>query len=102
LVSIKFKDKTKNEYWYNNKWEQYKERIETINILGEKPLIDTVILYYPYGRLFIEDARKKPAEARKIFPWGDALRWIAHDESDEYMCFYLLNRAKTILTIGKH
>ncbi|HEY2582230.1 MAG TPA: penicillin acylase family protein [Mucilaginibacter sp.] len=90
---IKFKDKTKNEYWYNNQWNKVKKRIETINILGEKPLIDTVI-YTHHGPVVYEDASKKPADGQENIPVGDALRWIAHDESDEYRCIYLLNRGK--------
>jgi penicillin amidase len=31
---------------------------------------------------------------RENVPVGNALRWIAHDESDEFKTFYLLNRGK--------
>jgi penicillin amidase len=90
---IKFKDKTKNEYWYNNQWNKVNKRIEQIKILGEKPFIDTV-LYTHHGPVVYEDESKKPKEDEENIPVGNALRWIAHDESDEYMCFYLMNRGK--------
>ncbi|HEY8782910.1 MAG TPA: penicillin acylase family protein [Mucilaginibacter sp.] len=90
---VKFRDKTKNEYWYNNQWNKVKKRIEVINIRGRKPVIDT-ILYTHQGPVVYEDASKKPAGQDETVPIGDALRWIAHDESDEFMCFYLLNRGK--------
>jgi penicillin amidase len=90
---VKFKDKTKNEYWYNNQWNPVKKRLEVIGIRGEKPLIDTV-LYTNHGPVVYEDSLQKPEGQHKSIPVGDALRWIAHDESDEFMCFYLLNRGK--------
>jgi penicillin amidase len=90
---VKFKDKTKNEYWYNNQWNKVKKRVEVIKILGWQPVVDTV-LYTHHGPVVYEDVSKKPKEGLKNIPVGNALRWIAHDESDEFMCFYMLNRGK--------
>ena len=90
---VKFKDKSKTEYWYNNQWNKVKRRVEVINILGEKPVTDTV-LYTHHGPVVYEDAPHKPKKGWENIPVGDALRWIAHDESDEFMCFYLLNKGK--------
>jgi penicillin amidase len=89
---IKFKDTTKNEYWYNNQWNKVNKRVEVINIRGGKPLIDTV-RYTVQGPVVYEDTLQKPKGYQTV-PVGNALRWIAHDESDEFMCFYLLNRGK--------
>ncbi|WP_259066412.1 penicillin acylase family protein [Mucilaginibacter sp. X4EP1] len=90
---VKFKDNTKNEYWYNNQWNKVKKRIEVINVLNQKPIIDTV-LYTHQGPVVYETADKKPAKGGENIPVGNALRWIAHDESNEFMCFHLLNRGK--------
>ncbi|MFI5139484.1 MAG: penicillin acylase family protein [Sphingobacteriales bacterium] len=90
---VKFKDKTKNEYWYNKQWNKIKKRVEVIAVRGEKPLTDTV-LYTHHGPVVYDDAAQKPEDGKENIPVGDALRWIAHDESDEFMCFYLLNRGK--------
>jgi len=90
---VKFKDKTKNEYWYNNQWNKVKKRVEVIGVRGRKPVIDTV-LYTHHGPVVYEDETKKPKNGRENIPVGVALRWIAHDESDDLMCFYLLNRGK--------
>ncbi len=90
---VKFKDETKNEYWYNNQWNKVNKRVEVINILDRDPVIDTV-LYTHHGPVVYEDASKKPADGDPTVPVGNALRWIAHDESDDLMCFYLLNRGK--------
>jgi penicillin G amidase len=89
---VKFKDNAKNEYWYNNRWNKTTKRVEVIGIRGQKPLQDTVI-YTHHGPVVYENASQKP-ESRENIPVGDALRWIAHDESDEFMTFYLLNRGK--------
>jgi len=90
---VKFKDNSKNEYWYNNKWNKTSKRIEVINVLGQKPIYDTVI-YTHHGPVVYDNASQKPKDDHENIPVGDALRWIAHDESDEFMTFYLLNRGK--------
>jgi penicillin amidase len=90
---VKFKDNSKNEYWYNNQWNKTTKRIEIINIKGQKPLRDTII-YTHHGPVVYDKASQKPKDDRQNIPVGDALRWIAHDESDEFMTFYLLNRGK--------
>lgn len=90
---VKFRDKTKNEYWYNNKWNKTSKRVEVINIRGGKPLCDTVI-YTHHGPVVYDNTSQKPKDDHENVPVGDALRWIAHDESDDFMTFYLLNRGK--------
>ncbi len=90
---VKFKDSTKNEYWYNGVWAKVSKRVEQINILGKPPVIDTV-LYTLHGPVVYESVAKKPKSKYNNIPVGNALRWIAHDESNEFLCFYLLNRGK--------
>ncbi len=90
---IKFKDASKNEYWYNTKWNKTSRRIEVINIRGKAAEVDTVI-YTHHGPVVYETASKKPAKSFNNIPVGSAVRWIAHDESDDLKTFYLLNRGK--------
>jgi len=90
---IRFKDGSKNQYWYNNRWNNVKKRIEVINILGQKPDYDTVI-YTHQGPVVYENQAQKRGNVGENVPIGNALRWIAHDESDEFLTFYLLNRGK--------
>jgi len=66
--------------------------VEVINIRGQQPLYDTVI-YTHHGPVVYEDKAKK-GDGPDFVPVGDALRWIAHDESDELMTMYILNRGK--------
>jgi penicillin amidase len=92
---IKFKDASKNEYWYNSRWNKVTRRIETIEIRGQQTEYDTVI-YTHHGPVVYETAAKKDTSAHytRNVPVGDALRWIAHDTSDDIKTFYLLNRSK--------
>ncbi len=91
---VKFKNNSRQEYWYNNRWNKTTRRVEVINIRGEKPLIDTVI-YTHHGPVVYEDKSKTNDQSPRFVPIGDALRWIAHDESNEFRTFYILNRGKT-------
>ncbi|MBB5395440.1 penicillin acylase family protein [Mucilaginibacter sp. AK015] len=89
---VKFKDASRTQYWYNNKWNNVTRKVEVINIRGEKPLMDT-ILYTHHGPVVYDNAAMAK-KGRGNIPVGNSLRWIAHDESDEFKTFYLLNRAK--------
>ncbi len=90
---VKFKDQQKKEYWYDNKWNPVKTRIEIIGIRGKQAETDTV-LYTHHGPVVYESEAKKPKDDYDNVPVGNALRWIAHDESNDILCFYLLNRGK--------
>ncbi len=91
---IKFKDNSQREYWYNNKWNPLKPRIEEIAVRGGKTILDTV--YYTHHGPIVYLNSQKPKELAKCYniPAGHALRWIAHDPSNDIRTFYMLNRAK--------
>lgn len=79
---VKFKDKSKDEYFGGGKWKLTDKRVETIKIKGDDPVIDTV--YYTEMGPVIEDEQ-----------FGSlAVRWMAHEPSNESLTFYELNRAK--------
>jgi len=92
--NIKFKDESKKEYWYNNKWNPIKHRIETIQVNGGETLTDTV-LYTHHGPI-VYTSQQRPNNFSKInnIPTGHALRWVAHDGSNDTRTFFMLNRAK--------
>jgi len=88
---IKFKDNSHKQYWYNNQWKNTTQRLEKIAIRGEKTRIDTIVYTHQGPIVYF----KKPELAlAKNVPTGHALRWIAHDRSNELLTFYLLNRGK--------
>ncbi|MCD0488446.1 penicillin acylase family protein [Pedobacter sp. MC2016-14] len=92
FYQIKFKDSSHKAYWYNNQWKATKQRIETIKIRGLAEEKDTVT-YTHHGPVVYFQQPKKLSMARNV-PIGNALRWIAHDSSNELKTFYLLNRGK--------
>ncbi len=87
---VKFKDANKLEYWHDGQWKKTKLRIETFKIKGGKDFVDTVFFTHhgPVVYLSHEKAFKSN------IPVGHALRWIAHEKSQELTTFYRLNRAK--------
>ena len=89
---IRFKNASKNEYWYSNQWHPVQKRIEVIQIKGRLPETDTV-LYTHHGPVVYTDTSQKGKRGRANVPVNAALRWIAHDASNEFKTFYLLNRA---------
>ncbi|RYG11494.1 MAG: penicillin acylase family protein, partial [Chitinophagaceae bacterium] len=91
FYQIKFKDNTHQEYWYNNNWKKTTKRLENIKIRGAADEIDTV--YYTHQGPVVYLQKAKYSKANNV-PIGNALRWIAHDSSNELMTFYYLNRGK--------
>ena len=87
---IDFKDNSRSEYRYGNKWLKSEKVIEEIKIKNSKSYFDTIV-YTHYGPVSYDYNFNK--DSLKI---NFAMRWIAHDESVEYKTFLLLNKAKNI------
>ncbi len=85
---IKFKDKTKKEYWLNGEWEPTSQRIEEIKVKGGKTVYDTVA-YTIFGPVQFDESFSNNLSHKKNL----AVRWMAHDPSNEAATFYKLNRA---------
>lgn len=91
FYQIKFKDDTHKAYWHNNVWKKTSVRLEKIKVKGGADIVDTVTYTHHGPVVYFE----KPKYARaKNVPIGHALRWIAHDTSNELKTFFLLNRGK--------
>jgi penicillin amidase len=91
FYQIKFKDNSHKAYWFNNAWKNTTARIEKIKIKGSADELDTV--FYTHQGPVVYFQQPKYSKANNV-PIGNALRWIAHDKSNELMTFYLLNRGK--------
>ncbi|PST82017.1 penicillin acylase family protein [Pedobacter yulinensis] len=91
FYQVRFKDSTHREYLYDGKWKKTSRRIEKIVMRGGDSENDTVT-YTHHGPVvyFKKTGYSKAASV----PEGAALRWIAHDRSNELMTFYKLNRGK--------
>jgi penicillin amidase len=90
FYKIKFRDAARREYWHNNRWKPVTRRIETVKVKGKPDVVDTV-LYTHHGPVMYMAGQKPFA---KNVPVGYAARWIAHEESNDFLTYYLLDRAK--------
>jgi penicillin amidase len=90
FYKIKFRDATHREYWHDNRWKPVTRRIEIVKVKGKPDVVDTV-LYTHHGPVMYMAGQKPFA---KNVPVGYAARWIAHEESNDFLTYYLLDRAK--------
>ena len=88
--SIRFKDDTKKQYWFNGSWKDTDLRIERIKIKNKPDVLDTVA-YTVFGPVLFD---KTFTGERNTNGESYAVRWKAHDPSNEIKGFYLLNRAR--------
>ena len=87
---IKFKDESRKEYWFDSSWKQTTFRIEKIKVKGGADYLDTVA-YTNIGPVMYD---KSYNGARNTNDKYYAVRWKAHDASNELKMFTLLNKAK--------
>jgi penicillin amidase len=89
---IKFKDNSHQQYWYGNQWKNTRKRLELIRVRGGQNQTDTV--FYTHQGPVVYFQKPLKLKLADNVPTGNALRWIAHEESNELMTFYYLNRGK--------
>ena len=87
---IKFKDESRKEYWFNNAWKQTTFRVEEIKIAGKLSMLDTVA-YTVFGPVMYD---KNFNGGRQTNNKNYAVRWKAHDKSNDLLMFNLMNHAK--------
>jgi penicillin amidase len=87
---IKFKDESRNEYWFDSAWKKTEFRIETIKIKDQPDYIDKVA-YTVFGPVMYD---KTFSGSRITGNKYYAVRWKAHDPSKELLAFNMLNHAK--------
>ena len=87
---IKFKDESRKEYWFNNEWKQTTFRIEEIKIAGKPSVLDTVA-YTVFGPVMYD---KNFNGGRQTNNKNYAVRWKAHDKSNDLLMFNLMDHAK--------
>ena len=91
---ITFKDDSKNEYLVGKEWKKVKKVVEVIKVRGQATISETV-LYTHHGPIVYVEGEKPTAFAKSNnIPVGYALKWIAHQPSNDIKTFYELNRAK--------
>jgi len=91
---ITFKDNSKSEYLFENEWKPIKKVVETIQVRGKETITETVF-YTHYGPIvYMEGEKPEALPKSNNIPVGYALKWIAHQPSNDIKTFYELNRAK--------
>ena len=92
---ITFRDKSKSQYLYNGRWESTSSRIETYVIRDAKTQADTVF-YTHFGPVVYDENFRglKNDHLRSNAGKFYAVRWKAHDPSNDIVSFLLLDRAK--------
>jgi penicillin amidase len=88
---ITFKDGTRSEYLYGGEWRKATVREETIGVRGGETVVDRVV-YTHHGPVVRWE--EEPPFPNMNVPPGAALRWLAHDPSNEFSTLYALNRAR--------
>lgn len=86
---IKFEDSTKRRYWFNGEWKTAEHRIDTFRIRGGAPFYDTVALTV-FGPVMYDNRFSNKLKDGKYY----AVRWKAHDVSNEMRLFNKLNHSK--------
>ena len=86
---IQLKDKSKQDYLFNNQWVKTKLRLENIKVKDSSAFLDTVA-YTVFGPITYDHSFKTNLSEEKAY----ALKWVAHDTSNVLKMWLLLNRAK--------
>ena len=86
---IEFRDESHSEYLYDGEWLPTEMRIETVDVLNGPSVVDTI----PMTRFGPLVYRSNEKSFGTRVPSGMALRWMAHQPSNELMTFMKLNRA---------
>ena len=85
---ITFRDDSHNEYMVDSQWVKTERRIEHIKIKGGREFLDTV-LYTRYGPV-VYDKSFGDVKSKQYL----AMKWTAHQGSNEFKTFYKLNKGK--------
>lgn len=88
--TIKFKDDSKKEYWFDSSWQPARLRLEEIRVRGAATVMDTVA-YTVFGPVMYDKSFSISNNTSQAL----ALRWSAHDPSDEIKMFLRLDRAQS-------
>ena len=90
--AIRFKDDSRKEYLFNGEWKNADRVIDTFYTKGAATFFDTVS-YTVFGPVMY-DASFTGLGEKRTDGKNYAVRWKAHDPSNEMMIFYKLNHAK--------
>jgi penicillin amidase len=89
FYEITFKDTSMKEYLVNGKWEQSTFRNEVIKVKGQSDVVEKIAIT-SFGPVMYDAAYPNKSMDKKYF----ALKWTAHDATNEGKTFLKLDRSK--------
>jgi penicillin amidase len=84
---VTFRDQRRNEYLMDSSWKPVRRMVESFAVRGGEMIYDT-ILFTEHGPVSYDRSFSKNVEKQNM-----AMRWTAHDYSNEMFAFYTLNKA---------
>lgn len=87
LYKIRFKDESRNFYWYENQWKPTRKREELIYIKGEEKPVREEVVYTHHGPVTDSDNSTDPVPTL-------AVKWIGHEPGNSFLTFYELNKSR--------
>ncbi|MCS7073158.1 MAG: penicillin acylase family protein, partial [Bacteroidia bacterium] len=88
---IQFKDASMKQYWHDGVWKETQIEITEIKVRGKESVWDTIV-YTHHGPIVLKTGE---TPYNQQTPPMCAMRWLAHDPSNELKTFWKLNRAKS-------
>ncbi|MFY7900551.1 MAG: penicillin acylase family protein [Chitinophagaceae bacterium] len=88
FYEIQFKDSSMQEYWFNNTWQKTQFREEVIKIKDAPDKVEKIAMTV-FGPVMYDRNYKAMNNTTQAY----AVKWKAHDASNELLTFYQLNRA---------
>ena len=86
--AVQFKDETKTQYRFDSGWKNSQLRVEAIKV-KDGPVVYDTVAYTVFGPVIYDESFPSSAKPGATL----ALRWKAHDPSNELLTWYYLNRA---------
>ncbi len=90
---IEFRNEDHDEYLFNNQWAKAEKQVESYVIKGGGVFYDTVA-YTVFGPVVYDE--KYNGSGRVGSSMNLAMRWKAHDPSNEFKTINLLNKARNL------
>ncbi|MEX0686903.1 MAG: penicillin acylase family protein [Balneolales bacterium] len=89
IYEIEFQDKNREHYFHGEQWKPTWVEIEEIKVRNSQTVLDTIV-HTHHGPITLKEGE---SAFRDLTAPEHAIRWIAHEESNEMLTFLKINRA---------
>ncbi len=91
---ITFKDKQRKQYKFGDTWKDTSFEIDTLKIKGGGYVLDTLLFTHHGPVVATLNHKNQTWLQNRAIPLESALKWLAHEPSNDFLTFYQLNKAK--------